>query len=183
MNRIARRLTPATVIATLALFFALTGASMAGVKYLAAGDPAGGDLAGAYPNPAIAANAVTGTEVADDSLTGSDVAEASLGKVPSADTLDGFDSSAFVRSARARAFLDLPAIAGSTCIKQLVILPELTADDGVLVNPPGNFPLGLVLTATADVNKDTLQDLRVCNVTNTTLDPPDGGFTFVLFRR
>ncbi|MDQ3728075.1 MAG: hypothetical protein M3355_00645 [Actinomycetota bacterium] len=40
--------------------------------------PAGGDLAGTYPNPQIAANAVGGSEVADNSLTGNDINEATL---------------------------------------------------------------------------------------------------------
>ncbi len=36
---------------------------------------AGGDLAGSYPNPLIARNAVTGGKVADDSLTPADIAD------------------------------------------------------------------------------------------------------------
>src|SRR3954449_12988576 len=39
----------------------------------------------------LAAGAVTSAKVGDDSLTGADVRESSLGKVPEADTLDGFD--------------------------------------------------------------------------------------------
>jgi hypothetical protein len=39
----------------------------------------------------LAANAVAGSKVADDSLTGADIQESTLGKVPEADTLDGFD--------------------------------------------------------------------------------------------
>jgi hypothetical protein len=39
--------------------------------------PAGGDLAGSYPNPDIAGNAVGGAEVAPNSLTGADIADQS----------------------------------------------------------------------------------------------------------
>jgi hypothetical protein len=145
--------------------------------------PAGGDLTGNYPNPSITADAVAGPEVANDSLTGSDVAEATLDRVPNADKLDGFDSSSFARSARATVVLDLPAITAHSCINRLITVTALQAADGVLVNPPGNFPVGLVLTPTADVNQDTLQELRVCNVTNAPLDAPNGAYLFTLFRR
>src|SRR3954454_17721984 len=42
-------------------------------------------------------NDVRSADVLDNSLTGADVNEATLGKVPDADTLDGVDSSGFVR--------------------------------------------------------------------------------------
>lgn len=56
-----QRLSYANVIATLALFFALTGGAMAANKYLMAGDQiTQGDLAGStYGNPVIAAGAIT----------------------------------------------------------------------------------------------------------------------------
>ena len=62
------------VIGYIALFFALTGVAYAGP--LKAGDPAGGDLTGTYPDPSIAANAVNSGKVSNGSLTDADVATA-----------------------------------------------------------------------------------------------------------
>jgi hypothetical protein len=73
-----------------------TNASVNGVA-------AGGDLTGAYPNPRLAAGAVTGTDVAGDTLTGEHVDEATLGQVPDAATLDGLGPETFERPATATA--------------------------------------------------------------------------------
>jgi hypothetical protein len=78
---------------------ALTGSSPLG--------PAGGDLSGNYPNPAIKPNAVSSAKVADDSLTGADVAEPTLGQVPSA-LLGGFGRSGSVVSCNPEGFAFTP---------------------------------------------------------------------------
>jgi hypothetical protein len=61
---------------------------------------AGGDLAGAYPNPTIGADKVTSGKVVDDTLTGDDVDEGTLGQVPNAATLSGFSQFSFIRSSQ-----------------------------------------------------------------------------------
>jgi hypothetical protein len=91
-----RRLSYANVMATLAFFFALTGASGAGAKFLRANDPINaGDLNGStYGVPVIAAAAVTSEKIADGSISTSKFDSAAL--APNANQLDGIDSRGFL---------------------------------------------------------------------------------------
>jgi hypothetical protein len=58
--------------------------------------PAGGDLAGSYPNPSIAAGAVTSAKVADGSLTGLDVQNGTIAIADLAPTAYGARASGLV---------------------------------------------------------------------------------------
>jgi hypothetical protein len=87
-----RRLSYANVMATLAFFFALTGASVAGVKYIAASDaiPAVSDLAGStYGDPLIADGRVTAAKIADGAITSAKFDNAAT--APHASAIGGLD--------------------------------------------------------------------------------------------
>jgi hypothetical protein len=92
-----RRLSYANVMATLAFFFALTGAATAGVKYIATTDPipSTSDLTGTYGNPLIGTGKVTTAKIADGAITSAKFDSSAL--APNADKLDGIDSSQFVQ--------------------------------------------------------------------------------------
>ncbi len=85
-SKIFHRLTYANVVGTLALFLALGGTAMAVPKFIAAGDPAGGDLTGTYPDPSLANGSVTTAKFAAGA------------KAPDANLLDGLDGSAYTLS-------------------------------------------------------------------------------------
>ncbi len=66
-----QRLSYANVIATIALFFALTGGAAAAVKYISPTDPipSSSDLSGTYGSPQIGAGKVTSAKIASSAIT------------------------------------------------------------------------------------------------------------------
>jgi hypothetical protein len=90
MKRLSRlRLSPAMVVACIALSVALGGTSVAAIQALPRNSVGAKQLKrNAVTGPKIKANAVTGAKVAGNSLTGADINESSLGKVPAAATAD-----------------------------------------------------------------------------------------------
>lgn len=143
------RLSYANVIATLALFFALTGGAWAATsKYLMASDPiTQGDLAGStYGNPVIAAGKVTTAKIADGAITSAKFA--SSAKAPDADKLDGNDASAFgAIVARGTVSLNFGELAAGQCDTEYSgVLAGVDAQtDFALVN---QTPSGITFTNT-----------------------------------
>ena len=107
--------------------------------------PAGGDLAGTYPNPTIGPNAISGAEIADDTLTRGDIAAVS-GTVAIA----------------------LPSLATGSCNYAQGALPGVLPEDVVIANIPGNLAAsvsGIAITPLRVGSPDQIL-LYVCNVAN-----------------
>jgi hypothetical protein len=167
MNLKMSRPSSTFVVALAALFVALGGTALAeGVPFVAIGSSAGGDLAGAYPNPTIAPNAVESEEVLDASLRSDDIAlftgiiTTDLGPIPP----DG-----------------CPAIGRS--------IAGLRTTDFVVALPgdpfPFRFPAGLMVSgrieASAPGGPNDLQ-IYVCNFSASEIDPPQTTFRFMIIR-
>lgn len=123
------------------------------------GVAAGGDLAGSYPSPTIGANAVTGAEIDDRSLLLEDTA---------------------VLSGQVR--VNPPQIAAHSCLSQRAPVSGLQPYDRTLVLPTQNLPSGLFVTQTFNTNTPGRILFRVCNATSKPLDPPLGGWAYVVWR-
>jgi hypothetical protein len=123
------------------------------------GVAAGGDLAGAYPSPTIAPDAVSGAEIDDGSLQLGDTA---------------------VLSGQVR--VNPPPVAAHSCVSQSAPVPGLKPYDRTLVLPTQNLPPGLFVTQIFNTNTAGRALFRLCNATPKALDPPLGGWAYVVWR-
>ncbi|MBA2643008.1 MAG: hypothetical protein H0U82_08790 [Actinobacteria bacterium] len=124
------------------------------------GVAAGGDLAGAYPSPELAPGAVSGVEVSDGSLRLADTA---------------------VLSGQVR--VNPPQVAAHACVSLSGAVAGVKPYDRTLVLPTQNLSAGLFVTQIFNTNAAGRILFRVCNATAKALDPPLGGWAYVVWRQ
>jgi hypothetical protein len=112
--------------------------------------PAAGVLAGAYPNPELAANAVDTSQIADDAVTGLKISPRTI-------TTKHFQLAD-------AAPLDFPTISAGTCSALTYDGPgSVRSSDHLLITPPSNFADTFTLTAKVDTGLDAVTFVA-CNV-------------------
>jgi len=123
------------------------------------GVPASGDLAGTYPAPALAPDAIESVEVKDGSLLLADTAHLS-----------------------GQARVDAASIKAHSCIAQSAAVPKVKPYDRTLVLPTQNLPAGAFVTQIFNTNAPNRILFRICNTTAKALDPPLGAWAYVVWR-
>jgi hypothetical protein len=123
------------------------------------GVAAAGDLAGTYPGPPLAADAVESAEVKDGSLRLVDTA---------------------VLTGQVR--VDVPPVAAGSCSSLRATVPGIKPYDRAIVLPTQNLSVGLSVTPVFNTNLAGRLLFRVCNATAKPIDPPLGGWAYVVWR-
>jgi hypothetical protein len=135
-------------------------AGPAGPPGTIAGVQASGDLSGTYPGPTLAADAVGAAEVADGSLLLGDTA-----------LLGG------------QVRVDAPSIPPHSCKALSAAVPRVKPYDRTLVLPTQNLPPAAFVTQVFNTSVPNRLLFRVCNTGAKALDPPLGGWAYVVWRQ
>jgi hypothetical protein len=123
------------------------------------GVPASGDLAGTFPAPTLAPDAVESAQVVDGSLRLADIA-----------ALSG------------QARIDAPKLAAHSCVSLRTAIPGVKPYDRALILPTQNLPIGVSVTTIFNTNLAGRILFRVCNATAKAVDPPLGAWAYVVWR-
>jgi hypothetical protein len=75
-----------------------------------------------------------------------------------------------------------PLIAAHTCLSQSAPVPGVKPYDRTLVLPTQNLSPGLFVTQVFNTNFPDRALFRVCNATAKPLDPPLGGWAYIVWR-
>jgi hypothetical protein len=123
------------------------------------GVTASGDLAGTYPAPTLAPDAIESAEIRDHSLRLTDTS---------------------VLSGQAR--IDAPSIAAHSCLSLRATVQGVKPYDRALLLPTQNLPVGVSVTPVFNTNLAGRILFRVCNATAKAIDPPLGAWAYVVWR-
>ena len=123
------------------------------------GVAAGGDLAGTYPSPELATDAVESAHVKDGSLLLADTA---------------------VLGGQVR--VNPPSVAAHACLSLSAPVRGVKPYDRTLVLPTQNLSSGLFVTQMFNTNTPDRVLFRVCNATAKALDAPAGAWAYVVWR-